>query len=270
MAPNNTDGSSGVYYRNTGVVNIQVIGDYLIEDVILDVFVHELGHSLGAKHDDMNFDCNALGFDNYLMTGNAKVRFGISIPFFFNCVAFSQKILMTQITHQLSVCSNREIGKNLDRVTCWQERQGPAARREKARLARVHNAKEIALLILSGSLILFGIISVLFVIIQVQSCVANKTYYNLLRAYTLLTSRTFKPKENSMVFPSPTLSSDSQDPINITSNMGYEFQGPMRYSQSENVANGKHRTEFRYEQVDNSQNLLSADYQSERDSFETI
>ena len=84
--------------------------DHLLADVIQDVFVHEVGHSLGAKHDDRNLECNSMGYDNYLMTGDAK------------------RILSAQISHQLSVCSNREIGKNLDRVTCWDSRQGRAAK----------------------------------------------------------------------------------------------------------------------------------------------
>lgn len=96
------------YFRNTGVVNAQVDSNngHLKEEVIFDVFVHELGHSLGAKHDDHNLECNSNGRKDFLMTGDAR------------------RILSNKITHRLSVCSNREIGRNLDRSRCWKERQG--------------------------------------------------------------------------------------------------------------------------------------------------
>jgi len=125
-------GGNQFYYRNTGVVNAQVHGDYFIEDVFKDIFVHELGHSLGAKHDDRNPLCNTLGIDNYLMTGNAK------------------KILLAQITHQLSICSNREIGRNLDHVTCWSERRGRPSKEEAAKSARIESAREIVCLLTFG------------------------------------------------------------------------------------------------------------------------
>ena len=43
------------------------------ETTSMNVFAHELGHSLGAKHDDVASDCNPNGADHYLMTGNSKV-----------------------------------------------------------------------------------------------------------------------------------------------------------------------------------------------------
>ena len=45
----------------------------LAESTSVNVFAHELGHSLGAKHDDLVSDCNPVGSDSYLMTGNSKV-----------------------------------------------------------------------------------------------------------------------------------------------------------------------------------------------------
>lgn len=39
------------YMRNTGVINLQAIPDYYSEDVAKNIFVHELGHSLGSLHD---------------------------------------------------------------------------------------------------------------------------------------------------------------------------------------------------------------------------
>ena len=45
----------------------------MAESTSVNVFAHELGHSLGAKHDDLVSDCNPVGSDSYLMTGNSKV-----------------------------------------------------------------------------------------------------------------------------------------------------------------------------------------------------
>ena len=45
----------------------------LSESVIKQVFAHELGHSFGAKHDDLDSTCNPAGRNDYIMTGRAKV-----------------------------------------------------------------------------------------------------------------------------------------------------------------------------------------------------
>ena len=79
------------YHRNTGIVNCRVNSvpknkkrfspisstpiseGVLSESVASQVFAHEVGHSFGARHDDIDKSCNPLGKDNYLMTGKAKV-----------------------------------------------------------------------------------------------------------------------------------------------------------------------------------------------------
>ena len=81
------------YHRNTGIVNCRVnsvpknkkrFSSYsstpisegvLSESVASQVFAHEVGHSFGARHDDIDKSCNPLGKDNYIMTGKAKVFF---------------------------------------------------------------------------------------------------------------------------------------------------------------------------------------------------
>jgi hypothetical protein len=79
------------YHRNTGVINGRVnvlprqikrvssidtkrrSSGILSESVIKQVFAHELGHSFGAKHDDLDTTCNPSGKNDYIMTGRAKV-----------------------------------------------------------------------------------------------------------------------------------------------------------------------------------------------------
>ena len=81
------------YHRNTGIVNCRInsmpkhkkrfspftstslSNGILSESVASQVFAHEVGHSFGARHDDIDKSCNPLGKDNYLMTGKAKVFF---------------------------------------------------------------------------------------------------------------------------------------------------------------------------------------------------
>ena len=55
----------------------------LSETVLNQVFAHEIGHSLGAKHDDSDSACNPSRKDNYLMTGQSKV-----IVFYNFCIYF--------------------------------------------------------------------------------------------------------------------------------------------------------------------------------------
>ena len=39
----------------------------------MHIFIHELGHSLGAKHDDEAEECVNMTDEDFLMTGDAKV-----------------------------------------------------------------------------------------------------------------------------------------------------------------------------------------------------
>lgn len=61
------------YYRNTGVVNLHLIRGVLSEKSATHIFVHELGHSLGARHDNESVECVNLTDEIFLMTGDAKV-----------------------------------------------------------------------------------------------------------------------------------------------------------------------------------------------------
>ena len=81
------------YHRNTGIVNCRVNSSakherkfstysstslssngILSESVASQVFAHEVGHSFGAKHDDLDEACNPLRKDNFIMTGSARVN----------------------------------------------------------------------------------------------------------------------------------------------------------------------------------------------------
>lgn len=62
------------YYRNTGVVNLHLIRGVLSEKSAVHIFIHELGHSLGARHDNESAECINLTDETFLMTGDAKVR----------------------------------------------------------------------------------------------------------------------------------------------------------------------------------------------------
>ena len=66
------------YFRNTGVVNLHLIRGVLSEKSAVHIFIHELGHSLGARHDNETEDCINKTDDVFLMTGDAKVK----IPYF--------------------------------------------------------------------------------------------------------------------------------------------------------------------------------------------
>merc|ERR1712141_491160 len=81
------------YFRNTGVVNFHLIKDVLSEKSAMHIFIHELGHSLGARHDTSNVhedeseDCINLTDEVFLMTADAK------------------KIVLGQTSEELSPCS---------------------------------------------------------------------------------------------------------------------------------------------------------------------
>ena len=45
----------------------------LSEKSAVHIFIHELGHSLGAKHDNESTECTNLTDETFLMTGDAKV-----------------------------------------------------------------------------------------------------------------------------------------------------------------------------------------------------
>jgi hypothetical protein len=61
------------YFRNTGVVNLHLIRGVLSEQSAVHIFKHELGHSLGARHDDESEECAKKTDEVFLMTGEAKV-----------------------------------------------------------------------------------------------------------------------------------------------------------------------------------------------------
>lgn len=94
------------YFRNTGVVNLHLVQGLLSEKSAVHIFIHELGHSLGAKHDNESTECTNLTDETFLMTGDAK------------------KIILGQTSEHFSVCSSRKIGLNLDQSTCWADRHG--------------------------------------------------------------------------------------------------------------------------------------------------
>ena len=62
------------YYRNTGAVNLHLIRGVLSEKSAIHIFIHELGHSLGARHDNESEECINLTDEVFLMTGDAKVN----------------------------------------------------------------------------------------------------------------------------------------------------------------------------------------------------
>ena len=61
------------YFRNTGVVNLHLVRGLLSEKSAVHIFIHELGHSFGARHDNESDDCLNLTDETFLMTGDAKV-----------------------------------------------------------------------------------------------------------------------------------------------------------------------------------------------------
>ena len=61
------------YFRNTGVVNLHLVRGLLSEKSAIHIFIHELGHSLGARHDNESSDCTNPTDKTFLMTGDAKV-----------------------------------------------------------------------------------------------------------------------------------------------------------------------------------------------------
>ena len=50
-----------------------VVQGLLSEKSAVHIFIHELGHSLGAKHDNESIECTNLTDETFLMTGDAKV-----------------------------------------------------------------------------------------------------------------------------------------------------------------------------------------------------
>ncbi|TRY80410.1 hypothetical protein TCAL_16786 [Tigriopus californicus] len=104
------------YFRNTGVVNMKMASEVFHEGGAKNVFVHEIGHSLGAKHDDeIDKGCSKYGRKDdlhFLMTSDVL------------------KIIEGNTSKTLSTCAMRDIGKNLDRMTCWQTRSGSDDYRE--------------------------------------------------------------------------------------------------------------------------------------------
>ena len=62
------------YFRNTGAVNLHLIRGVLSEKSATNIFIHELGHSLGARHDNESEECINLTDEVFLMTGDAKVK----------------------------------------------------------------------------------------------------------------------------------------------------------------------------------------------------
>ena len=50
-----------------------VVQGLLSEKSAVHIFIHELGHSLGAKHDNESTECTNLTDETFLMTGDAKV-----------------------------------------------------------------------------------------------------------------------------------------------------------------------------------------------------
>ena len=55
------------------MVNFHLIRGVLSEKSAVHIFIHELGHSLGAKHDDESEECVNMTDEDFLMTGDAKV-----------------------------------------------------------------------------------------------------------------------------------------------------------------------------------------------------
>lgn len=72
--------SGSPYFRNTGVVNLRLgaSGGMLTDEAAANVFVHEVGHSLGAKHDDRIVRGRILAFEGFIQRHPYKQKKNLS------------------------------------------------------------------------------------------------------------------------------------------------------------------------------------------------